>query len=144
MKQQTIVSLGLAIVVVAIGGCGQTRQQSEELTSLQPGVAPVLMTPAVAATSQEVRNVAANPSAHLGRLTLSGVVGIVTPHKGFILMDTLEYQREGLACVTNAEKTKIPVVWSGAAPKVKQAVHVDGTLAKTAKGYSFTATQVRP
>lgn len=99
--------------------------------------APALPSPAV-------RDVAAHPAAHLGRLSLLGVVGIATPHKGFVLVDMQEYQGEGLGCLTTPEKTKIPVVWAGAAPKVKQAVRVDGTLAKTAKGYAFTASQVKP
>ena len=102
------------------------------------------ITRAAALPSPEVRDVAANPAAHLGRLSLSGVVGIATPHKGFVLVDMREYQGEGLACLTTPERTKIPVAWSGTAPKVKQAVRVTGTLAKTAKGYTFTGDEVKP
>ena len=97
-----------------------------------------------AAPSPAVRDVAGNPAAHLGRLSLVGVVGIATPHKGFVLVDMQEYQGEGLACLTTPEKTKMPVVWLGAAPKVKQTVRVDGTLTKTARGYAFTADKVKP
>lgn len=100
--------------------------------------------PVAAVSSPAVRDVAAHPAAHLGRLSLSGVVGIATAGKGFVLIDMREYRQEGLACLTNREKTKIPVVWSGAAPKVRQAVRVDGTLAKTATGYVFTAAKVAP
>lgn len=100
--------------------------------------------PAAAAPSPAVSDVAAHPAANLGRLTLSGVAGIVTPHKGFVLLDMDEYQREGLSALTEQEKNRIPVAWSGQAPKVKEAVRVDGTLAKTAKGYVFTASRVTP
>ena len=87
---------------------------------------------------------AAHPAAHLGHLVLSGVVGTVTLHKGFVLLDMGEYQREGLSALTEREDNRIPVAWSGEAPKVKEAVRVDGTLAKTAKGYVFTAARVTP
>ena len=100
--------------------------------------------PVAAVTSPAVRDLAVHPAAHLGRLSLSGVVGIATPGKGFVLIDMREYREEGLACLTNREKTKIPVVWSGTAPKVRQAVRIDGTLAKTATGYVFTAAEVTP
>lgn len=91
----------------------------------------------------EVRAVASNPSAHLGHVVLTGYVGISTPSKGFVIVDNTEYRNEGLACLTVPEPTKLPVIWHGAAPKVKDAVRVDGTLAKTAKGWAFTATRVR-
>lgn len=100
--------------------------------------------PATVAPSLTVSDVAAHPAAHLGHLTLSGVAGIVTPHKGFVLLDRSEYQREGLSALSEQEKNRIPVVWSGPAPKVREAVRVDGTLAKTAKGYVFTASRVTP
>jgi hypothetical protein len=34
-----------------------------------------------------VSDVAAHSAAHLGHLLLSGVAGIVMPHKGFVLLD---------------------------------------------------------
>lgn len=92
--------------------------------------------------ASEVRAVASNPAAHLGYLVLTGYVGIATPSKGFILVDNTEFRNEGLACLTVSEPTKIPVVWSGAAPKVKEAVRVDGNLVETAKGYTLTAAKV--
>ena len=92
--------------------------------------------------ASEVRAVASNPAAHLGHVVLTGYVGIATPSKGFVLVDNTEYRNEGLACLTVPEPTRMPVIWHGLAPKVKDAVRVDGTLAKTAKGYTFTATRV--
>ncbi len=136
-------SMGKQAAALAVAlGLAQSVQAAPALHAAKPHKRPI--TRVAALPSPEVRDVAANPAAHLGRLSLSGVVGIATPQKGFVLVDTREYQGEGLACLTTPEPTKIPVVWSGAAPKVKQAVRVSGTLAKTAKGYAFTADEVKP
>ena len=105
---------------------------------------PVAFGQPAAAPSPSVRAVAHDPAAHLGNLTLEGVVGIVTPQKGFVLVDMDEYRAEGLSCLTTAEKTKMPVAWKGPAPEVKETVHVEGTLAKSADGYVFTASKVTP
>lgn len=94
------------------------------------------------APSPPVRDVAADPAAHLGRLALAGVVGIVTPGKGFVLMDLKEYQEEGFACLATDEPIKIAVRWTGAAPKVKEQVQVDGNLVKEQEGYAFIAEKV--
>ena len=98
---------------------------------------------APASPSPEVRDVAAKPAAHLGHLTLSGVVGIVTPEKGFVLVDNKEYAEEGFGCLTKDEPTKISVRWTGTSPKVKDKVRVEGQLTKEKKGYVFTAEKVK-
>lgn len=103
---------------------------------------PTINPSAKTVPASEVRAVASNPAAHLGHVVLTGYVGIATPSKGFVLVDNTEYRNEGLACLTVPEPTKMPVIWRGLAPKVKDAVRVDGTLAKTAKGYTFTAAKV--
>lgn len=92
--------------------------------------------------SPPVRDVAADPAAHLGRLALDGVVGIVTPGKGFVLVDMKEYREEGFACLSTDEPTKITVQWTGAAPKVKAKVRVVGKLVKGKEGYAFIADRV--
>lgn len=97
---------------------------------------------AKAAQASEVRAVASNPSTHLGRVVLTGYVGLATPSRGFVVIDNTEYRNGGFACLTVPEPTKIPVVWHGTAPKVKDAVRIEGILTKTAKGYTFTATKV--
>ena len=90
----------------------------------------------------EVRDVASDPSAHVGSLTLTGVVGITKKGKGFVLVDNKEYENEGFGCLTSDEPTKISVLWTGASPKVKDKVRVEGKLVKEKKGYSFTAEKV--
>ncbi len=89
-----------------------------------------------------VNELAANPSSHSGRISVVGVVGTVNPGKGFVLIDSKEFQDCGLSCLTEPGTKKIPFLWSGAAPQVKQTVQVDGILEKTAKGFSIKAERV--
>ncbi len=89
-----------------------------------------------------VDELAANPAAHSGRISVVGVVGTVNPGKGFVLVDTREFKNCGLSCLTEPGTNKIPFVWSGATPQVKQTVQVDGILEKTAKGFSIKAEKV--
>ncbi len=98
--------------------------------------------PTTAPRSPTVRAVATHPAAYLGHLILSGVVGLVTPGKGFILVDTREYRQEGFVCLTTDEPTKIPIEWMGTAPRVKETVRVAGKLVKNKKGYAFIAGKV--
>ncbi len=92
--------------------------------------------------SPAVRDLAAHPSAHVGQLALTGVVGIVNPGKGFVLVDMKEYQNEGFNCLATDEPTKISVRWTGTAPKVREKVRVKGRLAKQTTGYAFTGEKV--
>lgn len=98
--------------------------------------------PSPATPSPSVREVASHPAKHLGPLKLLGVVGIVTPGKGFVLVDMKEYEEEGFGCLTTDEPTKISIEWAGAAPKVKEKVRVAGKLVKEQKGYAFIAEKV--
>ncbi len=89
-----------------------------------------------------VDELAANPAAHAGRVSVVGVVGTVNPGKGFVLVDSREFKNCGLSCLTEPGTNKIPFVWTGATPQVKQTVQVDGILEKTAKGFSIKAEKV--
>ncbi len=89
-----------------------------------------------------VNELAANPGAHSGRISVVGVVGIVNPGKGFVLVDSREFKACGLSCLTEPGTNKIPFIWTGATPQVKQTVKVDGILEKTAKGFSIKAEKV--
>ncbi len=89
-----------------------------------------------------VDELAANPAAHSGHVSIVGVVGTVNPGKGFVLVDSREFKNCGLSCLTEPGTNKIPFIWTGAAPQVKQAVQVDGVLEKTAKGFSIKAEKV--
>ncbi len=89
-----------------------------------------------------VNELAANPSSHSGRISVVGVVGMVNPGKGFVLIDSREFQECGLSCLTEPGTKKIPFIWTGATPQVKQTVQVDGILERTAKGFSIKAEKV--
>jgi uncharacterized protein YdeI (BOF family) len=89
-----------------------------------------------------VDELAANPAAHSGHVSVVGVVGTVNPGKGFVLVDNKEFKNCGLSCLTEPGTNKIPFLWSGATPQVKQTVQVDGILEKTAKGFSIKAEKV--
>src|SRR5512139_1609487 len=89
-----------------------------------------------------VDKLAANPAAHSGRVSVVGVIGTVNPGKGFVLVDSKEFKNCGLACLTEPGTNKIPFVWTGATPQVKQTVQVDGIMEKTAKGFSIKAEKV--
>ncbi len=89
-----------------------------------------------------VNELAANPGSHSGRISVVGVVGTVNPGKGFVLIDSKEFQDCGLSCLTEPGNKKIPFLWTGASPQVKQTVQVDGILERTGKGFSIKAEKV--
>lgn len=122
MKQSIVISVVFVVVVFAVWGA--KSGSAEPLKMLT------------------VNELAAKPVAHLGRVTVVGVVATVNTGKGFLLIDSEEYKNCGLGCLTEAGTRKVPVEWAGAAPKVKQIVRVDGLLEKTAKGFSLKAERV--
>ncbi len=89
-----------------------------------------------------VNELAANPAAHSGHVSVVGVVGTVNPGKGFVLVDSREFKNCGLSCLFEPGTKKIPFVWAGSTPHVKQTVQVDGILEKTVKGFSIKAEKV--
>lgn len=89
-----------------------------------------------------VNELAAKPEEFLGKVAVTGRVAATTPGKGFILIDSAKCANCTTECLSDKTGKKIPTAWSGAAPKVTSVVRVDGTLAKTAKGYTLTAQKV--
>jgi hypothetical protein len=89
-----------------------------------------------------VNDLAAKPGEHLGRVQLVGVVAAVSQGKGFVLVDKREYADCGLACVTESGTKKIPVRWSGDAPKLEQTIRVAGILSRSEEGLSFVAQEI--
>ncbi len=89
-----------------------------------------------------VNELAAKPDSYIGKVTVIGRVAAVTPGKGFTLIDSSKCSTCTTDCLTDKNTKKIPFVWSGTAPEVKGVVLVQGTLAKTAKGFTFTADKV--
>jgi hypothetical protein len=89
-----------------------------------------------------VNQLAAKPDAFVGKVTVVGRVAAVTPGKGFTLIDSANCSTCTTECLTDKNTKKIPFLWGGAAPVVKGVVQVQGTLAKTARGFAFTAENV--
>ena len=118
--------LAVAITLVAGGIRAQDHQGQQR-------------TPEDAVT---VSDLAGKPGEHLGEVELIGVVAAVSPGQGFILVDGREYANCGLSCLGEPSTKKIPVRWSGDAPKLEKTVRVGGILSKTEKGLSFVAQQI--
>jgi hypothetical protein len=89
-----------------------------------------------------VNDLASKPDEHLGQVQLVGVVAAVLQGEGFVLVDKREYADCGLSCLAEPATKKVPVRWSGDAPKLEQTVHVAGVLNQSAKGLSFVAQEV--
>jgi hypothetical protein len=90
-----------------------------------------------------VNDLAAKPAEHLGQIQLVGVVAAISQGNGFVLVDEREYADCGISCISEPGTKKIPVRWSGDAPKLEQTVRVEGTLRQTDKGLSLVAQEVR-
>jgi hypothetical protein len=89
-----------------------------------------------------VNDLANKPNEHLGQVQLVGVVAAVSQGEGFVLVDKREYVDCGLSCLAEPATKKVPVRWSGDAPKLEQTVHVAGTLSQSMKGLSLVAQEV--
>ena len=89
-----------------------------------------------------VNDLAGKPGEHLGQVELIGVVAAVSQGQGFVLVDRREYADCGLSCLAEPGTKKIPVRWSGDAPKLEQTVRVAGILSQSAQGLSFVAQQI--
>ena len=103
-----------------------------------------LVTPAWSATAKPltVNELAAKPDTHIGKVSVVGRVAAVTPGKGFTLIDSENCATCTDECLLDKNTKKLPFLWPGAAPVLKGVVMVQGTLAKTAKGFTFTADNV--
>ncbi|HEY5975793.1 MAG TPA: hypothetical protein VIU41_13725 [Geobacteraceae bacterium] len=108
----------------------------------------ILSTPAwsaqqpVAVASLSVNQLAAKPDAYVGKVAVVGRVAAAMQGKGFTLIDSTNCATCTTECLPDKATKKIPFLWSGTAPALKDIVRVDGILAKTAKGYTFTAERV--
>lgn len=89
-----------------------------------------------------INELAARPQAYIGKVTVVGRVAAVTQGKGFTLIDSANCATCTTECLTDKSTKKLPFVWAGAAPVVKDVVMAQGTLSKTSKGFSFAADKV--
>jgi len=89
-----------------------------------------------------INELAAKPDTHMGKVVVVGRVAAVTPGKGFTLIDSTNCATCTTECLTDKNTKKIPFLWVGTAPVVKNVVLVQGTLAKRSNGFTFTADKV--
>jgi hypothetical protein len=89
-----------------------------------------------------VDDLAANPSAYLGQVSVIGVVAAVKAAQGFTIVDKREYADCGLSCLNEPDTRKIPVRWDGDPPKLQQTVRITGVLEKSDHGLIFSAKNV--
>jgi hypothetical protein len=119
----------LVAVAVALAAAGVTAQDQQPQKQTVAG-------------EVSVNDLAVKPGDYLGTVQLIGVVAVVSQGKGFVLVDKREYADCGLSCLAEPGTKRIPVRWSGAAPKLEQTVRVAGILSQTEKGLSFVAQEV--
>ena len=118
----------LAGAITLVGGGVRAQDQQRQLR-----------TPEVTVT---VNDLAGKPGEHLGQVRLIGVVAVVSQGQGFVLVDMREYADCGLSCLTEQGTKKIPVRWSGDAPKLEQTVRVAGILSQSEQGLSLVAQEI--
>lgn len=112
------------------------------LLSVSALAVPALSAPQPAAKPLSVNQLAEKPATFVGKVNVVGRVAAVTSGKGFTLIDSVNCATCTTECLTDKTTKKIPFLWSGAAPEVKGVILVQGSLAKTDKGYTFTAEKV--
>ena len=126
-KTKCLGALLAGAITLVGGGVRAQDQQRQQLT------------PEVTVT---VNDLAGKPGEHLGQVRLIGVVAAVSQGQGFVLVDMREYADCGLSCLTEQGTKKIPVRWSGDAPKLEQTVRVAGILSQSEQGLSLVAQEI--
>ena len=89
----------------------------------------------------QVNQVAADPSAYSGTITVTGIMAGTSPQDPsvFGIFDIKELQ-----CKTpNCNKIYLPVKHQGVMPKPGDEVRVSGSFVKTSDGYLFAASNVK-
>ena len=89
----------------------------------------------------QVNQVAADPSAYSGTITVSGIMAGTSPQDPsvFGIFDLKELQ-----CKTpNCNKIYLPVKSQGTMPKPGDEVRVSGSFVKTSNGYLFSASNIK-
>jgi len=105
------------------------------------GLALALFISTGSAKTFSVNDVAADPAAFKGSITITGIMGGVSQmdKSVFGIMDVKELQ-----CKTqNCNKVFIPIKFQGQLPVVGDEVKVTGNFVKLPDGYLFTAQNVK-
>ena len=93
------------------------------------------------ANALQVNQVASDPSAYSGTVTVTGIMAGTSPQDPsmFGIFDLKELQ-----CTTpNCNKFYLPVKYQGAMPKAGDEVRIGGSFMQTSGGYIFSASSVK-
>lgn len=93
------------------------------------------------ASALQVNQVASDPSAYSGTITVSGIMAGTSPQDPsvFGIFDLKELQ-----CKTpNCNKIYLPVKSQGTMPKPGDEVRISGSFVTTSNGYLFSATNIK-
>lgn len=93
------------------------------------------------ASALHVNQVASDPAAYTGSVTVTGIMAGTSPQDPSIfgMFDVKELQ-----CTTpNCNKLYLPVKYQGGMPLSGDEVRVSGTFVKTTEGYFLSATNVK-
>jgi len=93
------------------------------------------------ANTLQVNQVAADPSAYRGTITVTGIMGGTSPQDSslFGIFDLKELQ-----CTTpNCNKIFLPIKYQGTMPKLGDEVQVSGSFITISGSYLFSATNVK-
>ena len=93
------------------------------------------------ANALQVNQVAADPAAYSGAITVTGIMAGTSPQDSsvFGIFDLKELQ-----CTTpNCNKFYLPVKNQGTMPKPGDEVRISGSFVKTRSGYLFSASNVK-
>ena len=71
-----------------------------------------------------VNELAAKPDTHIGKVSVVGRVAAVSSGKGFTLIDSANCATCTTECFTDKSTKKLPFMWAGAAPILKDIVVV--------------------
>lgn len=101
----------------------------------------ILLSTSTDAKPLSVSDVAADPSAFNGTITITGVMGGISEldKSVFGIMDVKELQCKSQNC----NKVFIPIKFQGQMPALGDEVRVDGSFVKVGDGYLFAANKVK-
>lgn len=105
------------------------------------GLAVAFLLSSGSAKAFSVNDVASDPAAYSGTITITGIMGGVSQfdQKVFGIMDVKELQ-----CTTpNCNKVYIPIKYDGQIPAPGDEVKVTGSFVKMTEGYLFAAQTVK-
>jgi len=117
------------------------KRLSVSVTACVAGLFLALLLTGCSSKAFSVNDVASDPAAFNGIITITGIMGGLSPmdHTVFGIMDVKELQ-----CKTqNCNRVLIPIKYQGQVPLLGDEVRVTGSFVKLRDGYLFAANDVK-